>query len=163
MVKLQLNDIDNQCHCNWITGCISSNNKVIFVRWDFPSFFPRCHTLHGQTIISLSFFSLPPFVRKQFPSRLHTCFIASWNVKFTKSYQRPIRAKVILSYSVMIKRFTHDKMIKYLTVIVLPQGPLYTSIKEGEVVDQHWQRFREPGSRRITKVWEFIFPKKNFS
>ena len=43
-------------------------------------------------------------------------------------------------------------MIMYLTVIVLPQGPLYTPIKKGKVVDQHWQRFREPGSRRITKV-----------
>ena len=50
-------------------------------------------------------------------------------------------------------------MIMYLTVIVLPQGPLYTPIKESKVVDQHRQRFREPGSRRITKVWEFIFPK----
>ena len=49
----------------------------------------------------------------------------------------------------------------YLTIIVLPQGPLYTPIKESKVVDQHWQRFREPGSRRITKVWEFIFPKKH--
>ena len=110
MVKLQLNDLDNQCHCNWITGCISSNNKVIFVRWDFPSFFPpRCNTLHGQTIISLSFFSLPPFVRKQFPSRLHTCFIASWKVKFTKRYRRPIRAKQSYN-SVALKSFTHDTL-----------------------------------------------------